>query len=584
MAVKTGKCVPREPAVDLVGIISEGTYTSFAHALKEFVSNAFDADAERVDISVDDDCSSILVRDDGVGMTLGDFRDHYASIARTGKGAARTPRGRTNKGRRKIGRFGIGSLAVVGAAGRLSVRSVRRYSGEGFEASIDLAALRAQFDKGEDLSAHWQFDTKEWSGERRDSHWTEIELADLQPDVQDTLRRPGQRDLGDSLESVQQLSGIDQLGWQLGMICPVAYSETYPVLKPYLDRSRDRLLYSRSRELLGAAFRVFLNGEPVQRRIVLPSYKPSRLAREPEASLRLTRGVGFEVVTFRSPARSPVTYEGYVAVQAAEVFPAQLQGILVRLRGVGIGSHRTLGLASSVMSTMAPAFSGEVWVDGLDEALQFDRESFREDNPNFARFRDQLASLLQKESQNFRDRSAKRARLRKEEPRKATTKPAKEARVETKKKGTGKKPHTPADELVPLEVFDGQPAYITRLIPQINGCWERAYYEACAVMIRRLLQTLIIELYARRGWLDELKDKQSGDFIGMKRMVNKVCGDDRFGMDGTFTRGLKELKELGDVAAHDFRVSLKKSEIERLRSKIRLTAERLTFYMRTGTT
>ncbi len=53
MTTERGILVPREPAVDLVRIISEGTYTSFAQALKEFVSNAYDADAGRVDITID---------------------------------------------------------------------------------------------------------------------------------------------------------------------------------------------------------------------------------------------------------------------------------------------------------------------------------------------------------------------------------------------------------------------------------------------------------------------------------------------------------------------------------------------------
>jgi hypothetical protein len=156
MALKTEVLAPREPGVDLVKIISEGTYTSFPQALKEFISNAYDADALRVDITIDDDSTSIVLRDDALGMTLSDFLNYFASIARPGPSGARTARGRTRLGRLKIGRFGIGSLAVVGTADKFSVRSVKRLSGEGFEASIDLAELREHFYKGEDLSKRWR--------------------------------------------------------------------------------------------------------------------------------------------------------------------------------------------------------------------------------------------------------------------------------------------------------------------------------------------------------------------------------------------------------------------------------------------
>src|SRR5262249_25087884 len=103
-------------------IISEGTYTSFPQALKEFVSNAYDADAKRVDIRVDEDGNTITIRDDGVGMTLSDFRDYFASIARPGKAGSRTVRGKTQLGRHKIGRYGIGSPAIVGTGDKLKIR------------------------------------------------------------------------------------------------------------------------------------------------------------------------------------------------------------------------------------------------------------------------------------------------------------------------------------------------------------------------------------------------------------------------------------------------------------------------------
>src|SRR5579863_10192785 len=83
---------PRAPSIDLIRIISEGTYTSFPQALKEFVSNSYDADATRVDIGIDDECNTIRIRDNGIGMTLQDFKDYFASIAHSGKSAARSKR------------------------------------------------------------------------------------------------------------------------------------------------------------------------------------------------------------------------------------------------------------------------------------------------------------------------------------------------------------------------------------------------------------------------------------------------------------------------------------------------------------
>ncbi|MEK6287904.1 MAG: ATP-binding protein [Acidobacteriota bacterium] len=67
MYYRDGVLVPTEPAVDLVRLLSEGTYTSFPQALKEFISNAFDSDATRLDIRIDDDANAITIRDNGDG-------------------------------------------------------------------------------------------------------------------------------------------------------------------------------------------------------------------------------------------------------------------------------------------------------------------------------------------------------------------------------------------------------------------------------------------------------------------------------------------------------------------------------------
>ncbi len=593
--VRTGICKPREPAVDLVRIISEGTYTSFAQALKEFVSNAYDADATRVDIRVDNEANAIAIRDDGEGMTLGEFRDVFASIARSGTPQRGRGRGRTESGRRRIGRFGIGSLAVIGAADRFTVRSVKSLTGEGFEATIDLHEFRNHFDKGEDLSRYWAFPYTQWKGEPRQTHFTEIEIGDLQPDVQGILRRPGEKTSDEFFESTQQLSGLDELAWQLGVICPVPYAESYPVAAAQLEKKRDALLLRSGRELLRARFTVSLNGRPVRRPISLPSYKPRKGRPAVGSSLLGERALGFDIVHLRPPRDPLVHYEGYIVVQGAEVFPRELQGLLVRLRGVAVGWHRSFNLASAVMSTMAPAMSGEVWVDGLDDALQFDRESFREDHPAFRWFREHIEQILPEQERQYRLRSAERSArerskgnqdkgakdAKSKEKAGAESKGASEKGAESTQSSTAsdsksgtKQPGTEA--FIPMSIFDGQREYVTRLVPQINGCWDRDYRDACAVMVRRLVETLIIEAYRRRGLDAELVD-DAGVHLGLKRLVAKICGDRRFGVDKKCGEWLKELKDLGDAAAHDFRIALRRDDLSSARRALRFASERLIF-------
>jgi hypothetical protein len=574
MPTINGSLTPREPAIDLVRIISEGTYTSFPQALKEFVSNSYDADATRVDISIDDECNTIRVRDNGIGMTLSDFRDYFASIARSGKAAARTPRGRTALGRVKIGRFGIGALAVAGIAERFVVRSSRKNHNEGFETSIDLSKVRPHFQKGEDLSAHWKFNYQQWNDESLTTHFTEIQIEGLKSDIRSLLQRVGQRTRNEFFTTIRELSGLDELIWQLGMICPVAYQHTYPIPEADLSRKGDAVVVERSRKLLKDNFALFVNGIPVKRDIVLPRYDPAKPKDPQKRELLHKRGIGYELRSFRSKSGSPVQFEGYFVVQAQQLFPQELRGLLIRMRGVAVGWHRSFNISASALSTMLPTLSGEVWVGGLEEALQFDRESFREDHPLFRRLSEELCELIVAENKEFRKRSAKRASVIPTlKPIANTLSPA-----TTPSTATTPQPEMPAStgSFIDPNIFQGMPDYITRLIPQANGCWQRGWYEGCALLFRRLTETLIIELYHQRGWIKEIQDSD-GTLFQLQRLVDKAYGDGRIGLGKNAKRGLAEIKKFGDVAAHDHRVKLRKTDLEPRRTDLRLAFERLVF-------
>lgn len=570
MFYNNGILIPSEPAIDLVRILSQGTYTSFPRALKEFVSNAFDADALRVDIKIDDDGNAITIRDNGAGMTMNDFGTVFASIARSGTAGKGFKRGRTRLGRVKIGRFGIGTLAVVAICDRFSVRSTKDGSTEGFVARKDIAKLREKFGKGENLSDWWKFDTKKWDTEKLDTHFTEIKMEGLTTDIRTFLEKPGERKISEPFESISQLSGVDQLLWHLGVICPLPYETGYPIPRKDLFRTRDAVLIDRARRLMRDRFSLFLNGNEVKRRVLLPQYKESAQKSKIEFSELVKRGLGYEAKCFRSAAGSPIRYEGYVVVQGKQLFPKEQRGLIVRLRSVAVGDYKTIHLTGDAISTMLTDLSGEIWVEhGLDEALQFDRESFREDHPQFVLFREEIEKLIETEEKGFRFRSIARNKLKKRKDSLRTSKPLAPTLQPQPQPGPS------GDFFIEPDIFRDCPPFIQHLEPQINGCWDRQWYEACALTIRRLLESLIIHLYEKRGWGAEIRGQDS--YLKLQKLVDKACGDGRIGLGKKPKEGLQHLKQIGDVAAHDFRVRVRRSDLEQKRTELRLACERLIF-------
>lgn len=120
-----------------------GVYKPFVKAFKELISNAFDADADRLVVTFSDDFATITVEDDGVGMTLFDFRNDFTRI---GGGSRRWAGERTRKGRPRIGSKGIGFLALARYCDHLRIRSsanrsfVAKFQLEQTPGSIDVRA------------------------------------------------------------------------------------------------------------------------------------------------------------------------------------------------------------------------------------------------------------------------------------------------------------------------------------------------------------------------------------------------------------------------------------------------------------
>ena len=57
-----------------------GIYKPFIKAFKELISNAHDADAKQITVSLSDDMSSMEVHDDGLGMTPYEFHRDFARL------------------------------------------------------------------------------------------------------------------------------------------------------------------------------------------------------------------------------------------------------------------------------------------------------------------------------------------------------------------------------------------------------------------------------------------------------------------------------------------------------------------------
>lgn len=107
-------------------------------ALAELIKNAYDADATRCNIWLEDDNRELIVKDDGHGMTESEFEDFWMTIATSNRDRHPKSRryGREVQGSKGVGRFAVRNLGLF-----LELRTVAYY-----EAADEYRRLVAEFD------------------------------------------------------------------------------------------------------------------------------------------------------------------------------------------------------------------------------------------------------------------------------------------------------------------------------------------------------------------------------------------------------------------------------------------------------
>lgn len=137
-----------------------------------------------------------------------------------------------------------------------------------------------------------------------------------------------------------------------------------------------------------------------------------------------------------------------------------------------------------------------------------------------------------------------------------------------------KRPPPPTDSVVPRELFSGTRKYIERVVDQINASYDHGLWDCCAVMCRRLGETLIIEVYEHEGRAHEIKGPD-GNFQMLNGLLSVLSNDNRINLGRNSKKGLRDLKELGDKAAHDRRFNARQPDIDVIKSGLRSAAEDL---------
>lgn len=136
--------------------------------------------------------------------------------------------------------------------------------------------------------------------------------------------------------------------------------------------------------------------------------------------------------------------------------------------------------------------------------------------------------------------------------------------------------HEPTDKLFPFELVKGSRGYIERIAIQALGCYDLGWYDACAVMIRRLLETLIIECFETHKIEYKIKN-QDDNFLYLQDLISKFLNDSegKWNVSRNTKNSIPNLKDIGDKSAHNRYFTARQSDIDAMRSDLRTVIEEL---------
>ncbi|HEY55131.1 MAG TPA: hypothetical protein G4N91_02475 [Dehalococcoidia bacterium] len=400
--------------------LSRGLYRSTAAAFKELVNNAWDEDAEEVRIYTNfPEFDSISCMDNGPGMPEEKFRDYFAEKG-IGYGDKRIGhRNVTEKYERPIiGRLGIGLLAIGQLCYSFGIES--HYIGKGgkghaYRADIDLLDMDVP-DIDESLSSDEKEEIKvgNWRLTRIPYEESKQGFNIYTSDTRETFRKEMKESIAeedrqlmsfslpklyenfyDLVErSVREMGAYLETIWELCVLCPITYGDDkkFPLdrkafSKEYKDgeyRKAINFVNKKRSELASYNFKVYFDGIELKRYVQLPK------KRDTVPHLFFINYSG-EV------ADRKLNYYGYIYGQTKAIRPIELSGIQIRLRNVGIGGYdgTFLKYDKKIETIRNRWVSGEVFVeDGLEVALNIDRDSFNEHDEHFKKIQEDLHSKL----------------------------------------------------------------------------------------------------------------------------------------------------------------------------------------------
>jgi hypothetical protein len=130
--------------------------------------------------------------------------------------------------------------------------------------------------------------------------------------------------------------------------------------------------------------------------------------------------------------------------------------------------------------------------------------------------------------------------------------------------------------VVPAALVRKTRGYIEKVTNQVNGCYENGWFDAAAVMVRRLLETLIIETFEHHNIAHKIK--KGDDFLFLRDLIGITLAETTWNLSRNTRQALPKLKDIGDKSAHSRYYNAVRDDLSPLLVDIRMCVQELTHH------
>jgi hypothetical protein len=119
-----------------------------------------------------------------------------------------------------------------------------------------------------------------------------------------------------------------------------------------------------------------------------------------------------------------------------------------------------------------------------------------------------------------------------------------------------------------------KPGVYRKVLEEANRCFAENCPNACAAMLRRLVESLIIEAFEAHKIEARIKDS-TGEYLELKALIGKATADADLKLSRNTKGALPNLKFLGDLSVHSRRHLIRGDDLKSIRNDARVAVEEL---------